>query len=67
MALKQQYGQLSTDYQHLHQMIIDIRSKMSDDICTPLFWPFRPGNDQPPPPPSSSRSRSRSRSAIVLV
>ena len=52
MALKQQYAQLSVDYQHLHQMIMDIRSKMGDDTCASLFWPFRPRNDQPPPPPS---------------
>jgi len=51
MALKQQYAQLSVDYQHLHQMIMDIRSKMSDDTCAPPFWLFYPGNDQPPPPP----------------
>jgi len=56
MALKQQYAQLSTDYQHLHQMIMDIRSKMGIDTCTPPSWPFRLGNDQtpptPPPPPA---------------
>jgi len=46
MALKQQYAQLSADYQHLHQMIMDIRSKIGDDTCTPSFWLFHPGNDQ---------------------
>jgi hypothetical protein len=50
MALKQQYAQLSVDYQHLHQMIMDIRSKMGDDTCAPPFLPFHPENDQPPPP-----------------
>ena len=51
MALKQQYAQLSVDYQHLHQIIMDIRSKMNDDTCAPPFLPFRLENDQPPPPP----------------
>jgi hypothetical protein len=51
MALKQQYAQLSTDYQQLHQMVMNIRSKMGDDTCAPSFWTFRFGNDQPPPPP----------------
>jgi hypothetical protein len=43
MALKQQYEQLSTDYEQLRQMVMDIRSQMGD-TCAPLFWPFGPGN-----------------------
>jgi hypothetical protein len=50
MALKQQYERLSTDYDHLHQMVMEIRSRMSDDTCAALFWPYGPGNNQPPPP-----------------
>ena len=51
MALKQQYERLSTDYDQLRQMVMDIRSRMSDDICAAPFWPYGPGNNQPPPPP----------------
>ena len=50
MALKQQYERLSTDYDQLHQMIMDIRSMMGDNTCIALFWPYDPGNNQPPPP-----------------
>ena len=39
MVLKQQYEQLSTDYEQLRQMFMDIRSRMSDDTCAVLFWP----------------------------
>jgi len=42
MALKQQYAQLSVDYQHLHQMIMDIRSKMGDEHVRLLFCHFVP-------------------------
>jgi len=62
MALKQQYAQLSVDYQHLHQMIMDIRSKMGDDTCAPPFLPFCLGER-----PTSTTSSSSSHSAIVLV
>jgi hypothetical protein len=50
MALKQQYERLSTDYDQLHQMIMDIRSMMGDNTCIAPFWPYDPGNNQPPPP-----------------
>jgi hypothetical protein len=50
LALKQQYERLSTDYAQLHQMVMEIRSKMGDDPCAPSFWPYGPGNNQPPPP-----------------
>jgi len=36
MILKQQYERLSMDYEQLHQMIMDIRSQMSDTYA-PLF------------------------------
>jgi hypothetical protein len=52
LALKQQYERLSTDYAQLHQMIMEIRSKMGDDPCATFFWPYGPGNNQPPPPPA---------------
>jgi len=32
-------------------MIMKIRSRMSDDTCAALFWPYGPENNQPPPPP----------------
>jgi len=51
MALKQQYERLSTDYEQLHQMVMDIRLRMDDDTCATPFWPQGPGNIQPPPPP----------------
>jgi hypothetical protein len=51
LALKQQYERLSRDYAQLHQMVMEIRSKMGDDPCAASFWPYGPGNNQPPPPP----------------
>jgi hypothetical protein len=45
MALKQQYERLSTDYDHLRQMVMDIRSRMGDDTCAAPFWPYSPGNN----------------------
>jgi len=50
LALKQQYERLSTDYAHLHQMVMEIRSKMGDDPCAASFLTYGPGNNQPPPP-----------------
>jgi len=51
VALKQQYERLSTNYDQLRQMVMEIRSRMGDDTCAALFWPYDPGNNQPPPPP----------------
>jgi len=51
IALKQQYQQLSTNYDELHQIVIEMRSKMGDDTCAASFWLYGPGNNQPPPPP----------------
>ncbi|KAL9405291.1 hypothetical protein Peur_002263 [Populus x canadensis] len=56
MALKQQYEQLSTDYDQLRQMVMDIQSRMGDDTCATLFWLYDPGNNQPPPPPPLASS-----------
>jgi len=50
MALKQQYKRLSMDYDKLNQMVMEIRSRMGDDTCAAPFWPYGPGNNQPPPP-----------------
>ena len=50
MALKQQYERLSTDYDQLCQMVMEIRSRMGDDTCAALFWSYGPGINQPPPP-----------------
>jgi hypothetical protein len=54
VALKQQYEQLSTNYDQLHQMVMKIRSRMGDDTCATPFWPYGPGNNQPPPPPPAA-------------
>jgi hypothetical protein len=43
--LKQQYERLSTDYAQLHQMVMEIRSKMGDDPCAASFWPYGLGNN----------------------
>jgi hypothetical protein len=51
IALKQQYQQLSMNYDELRQIVMEMRSKMSDDTCAASFWPYGPGNNQPPPPP----------------
>jgi hypothetical protein len=50
IALKQQYQQLSTNYNELHHIVMEIRSKMGDDTCAGPFWSYDPGNNQPPPP-----------------
>jgi murein L,D-transpeptidase YcbB/YkuD len=53
IALKQQYERLSTDYDQLRQMVMEIRSKMGDDPYVVPFLFYGPGNNQPPPPPAS--------------
>jgi hypothetical protein len=50
IALKQQYQQLSTNYDKLRQIVMEMRSKMGDDTCAASFWSYSPGNNQPPPP-----------------
>jgi hypothetical protein len=52
IALKQQYQQLSMNYDELRQIVMEMRSKMGDDTYAAPFWPYGPGNNQPPPPPS---------------
>jgi hypothetical protein len=49
-ALKQQYQQLLTNYDDLRQIVMEMRSKMGDDTYAASFWPYGPGNNQPPPP-----------------
>jgi len=44
------YEQLSTNYEQLRQMVMDMRSQMGG-TCAPFFLQSGPGNDQPPPPP----------------
>jgi len=51
MALKQHYERLSTDYDQLRQMVMEMRSRMSDDTCASPSWSYNPRNNQPPPPP----------------
>jgi len=51
IALKQQYQQLSTNYDELRQIVMEMRSKMGDDTCAGPFWLYVPGNNQPSPPP----------------
>ena len=48
--LNEKYKRLSTEYEELHRMVMDIRSQMGG-TCAPPFWPYGLGNDQPPPPP----------------
>lgn len=50
VALKQQYERLSTDYDQLRQMVMKMRSRMSDDTCAAPFLSYGPENNQPPPP-----------------
>jgi len=52
IALKQQYQQLSTNYDELRQIVMEMRSKMGDDTCAASFLPYGPRNNQPPPPPA---------------
>jgi len=52
IALKQQYQQLSMNYDKFRQIVMEMRSKMGDDTCAAPFWPYGPGNNQPPPPSS---------------
>jgi len=51
IALKQQYQQLSMNYNELRHIVMEMRSKMGDDTCAGSFWPYSPRNNQPPPPP----------------
>jgi hypothetical protein len=51
IALKQQYQQLSTNYDELRQIVMEMRSKIGDDTCAAPFRPYSPSNNQPPPPP----------------
>jgi hypothetical protein len=43
VALKQQYEQLSTDYDQLRQMVMEMRSRMGDDTWQPLVGRTVPG------------------------
>jgi hypothetical protein len=52
IALKQQYERLSTDYDQLRQMVMEMRIRMGDDTCAAPFWLYGPKNNQPPPPPT---------------
>jgi len=51
IALKQQYQQLSMNYDELRQIVMEMRSKMGNDTCAASFWPYGSGNNQPPPLP----------------
>jgi hypothetical protein len=42
--LNEKYERLSTDYEELRRMVMDIRSHMSGTY-TPPYWPHNPGND----------------------
>jgi len=37
IVLKQQYQQLSTNYDELRQIVMEMRSKMGDDACAASF------------------------------
>jgi hypothetical protein len=47
--VNEKYERLSTDYEELRRMVMDMRSQMGG-ICALLFWPYGSRNDQPPPP-----------------
>jgi len=51
IALKQQYQQLSTNYDKLRQIVMEMRLKIGDDTCAAPFWPYGPGNNQSPSSP----------------
>jgi len=53
VALKQQYERLSTDYDQLRQIVVEMRSKMGDDTYATPSWSYGPENQPPPPPPAS--------------
>jgi len=46
--LNEKYERLTTDYEKLCQMAMEIRSHMGDP-CVPLYWIYDPSNNQPPP------------------
>jgi hypothetical protein len=48
--LTEKYERLSTDYEQLHQMVMDMRSQIGG-TCEPSFWSYGSRNDQPPSPP----------------
>jgi len=48
--LNEKYKQLSTEYEELRRMVMDIGSQMGG-TCAPPFWPYGLRNDQPPPSP----------------
>jgi len=50
-VLKQQYQQLSMNYDELRQIVMEMRLKMVDDTCAASFWPYGSRNNQPLPPP----------------
>jgi len=45
IALKQQYQQLSTNYDELRQIVMEMRSKMGDDTYATFFLSYGPGNN----------------------
>ena len=52
--LNEKYERLSTDYEKLCWMIIDMKSQIGATCASP-FWPYGPGNDKSPPlPPQAS-------------
>jgi hypothetical protein len=42
--------QITADYVELCQLVMKMRSQMSD-TCAPPDWPHGPGDDWPPPSP----------------
>jgi hypothetical protein len=49
--VNEKYERLSTDYEELRRMVMDMRSQMGG-ICALPFWPYGSRNDQPPPLPA---------------
>jgi hypothetical protein len=49
--LNDKYKRLTTDYEELRRLIMEMRSQMGG-LCAPYNWAPGLGDDQPPPPTS---------------
>jgi hypothetical protein len=50
--LNDKYEQLTTDYEELRRLVMEMRSHMGG-LCAPPNWPPGLSDDQPPPPTPS--------------
>ena len=49
--LNDKYKRLTTDYEELRRLVMEMRSQMGG-LCAPYNWVPGLGDDQPPPPTS---------------